>query len=72
MNDPNPRNPTDEELAAWPNCSVPDCEYKSWRGGGSPMCHAHSHGRTPIPFEEYMKTPPIDDEEEIEIRRVKP
>jgi hypothetical protein len=48
----------DTEIDDWPNCTVPDCEYKSWRGGSSPMCYAHSHGRNPeMSFEEYMNTP---------------
>ena len=45
---------TEEELAAWPTCSVPDCEYKVWCAGNTGMCYPHSHGRNPIPFEEYM------------------
>lgn len=33
---------TDEVLAAWPNCSVPDCEYKVTHD--SDKCFPHTHG----------------------------
>lgn len=45
--------PSPEELAAWPNCCVPDCEYKAnVRGGsvpsdGSGRCVPHQLGFTP-------------------------
>lgn len=39
---------TDEMLAAWPNCSVPDCAYKVCTWLSEDRCHAHSLGLTPI------------------------
>lgn len=35
--------PTAEELAAWPNCSVPDCEAKVTHG--SDKCYPHTYGQ---------------------------
>lgn len=31
--------PTEEELAAWPNCDTPDCEYKACTWAGLGLCH---------------------------------
>ncbi len=40
----------------WPNCSVPDCEYKSCRSLHSDKCFAHTQGRNPeMSFAEYMR-----------------
>jgi hypothetical protein len=52
---------TDEELEAWPNCSVPDCAYKvcTWLGGD--RCYAHSLGLTPQDPGEYFQVGSDDD-----------
>lgn len=43
------------EVDTWPNCSVPDCEYKSCLSMNSDKCYAHTMGRNPeMSFEEYM------------------
>jgi hypothetical protein len=50
---------TDGLSDSWPNCAVPDCEYKSnWPE--SSMCCFHQRGEVPPPFEEYMRREPID------------
>jgi len=55
-------NGTCEEIAQvlgeWPNCAVPDCEYKACLRLSSPLCYAHTLGRQPVPFAEYMKMKP--------------
>lgn len=44
-----------ETLDAWPNCSVPDCEYKSCLSLNSDKCFSHTYGRSPaMSFEDYM------------------
>ncbi len=37
----------------WPNCDVPDCEYKT--ALPATKCYAHQHGKTPEPFEKYSR-----------------
>lgn len=51
---------TEAELAAWPNCSVSDCEYKA-NIPNSDKCCGHQHGLPMIPFDEYMAREPSDD-----------
>jgi hypothetical protein len=52
--------PDSDILAAWPNCSVSDCEYKANIPGGavpsdgSGRCVPHQQGRIPMPFGEYQ------------------
>ena len=58
-------NPVDScggvvDLDTWPNCSVPDCEYKSCLSLNSDKCYAHTLGLQPIPFDEYMKGKPTE------------
>lgn len=44
------------DIDDWPNCSIPDCEYKSCRSLRSDKCFAHTHGHNPeLSFEEYMR-----------------
>lgn len=39
----------------WPNCSVPDCDFKSCESMNSDKCYPHTMGRNPkCSFEEYM------------------
>ena len=39
----------------WPNCSVPDCEFKSCLSLNSDKCYPHTMGRNPrCTFDEYM------------------
>ena len=40
----------------WPDCSVPDCEYKSCASLKSDKCYAHTLGLTPVPMDEYLRT----------------
>lgn len=48
----------DADLSAWPNCSIPDCDYKSCLSLGSNKCFAHTHGRNPtMSYEEYQSQP---------------
>lgn len=42
-------------LGEWPNCCVPDCEYKACLSLSSARCYAHTLGETPMPFDEYVK-----------------
>ncbi len=45
----------------WPNCSVPDCEYKACLSLESEKCFHHTQGRNPpMSFEEYMNQEPIE------------
>jgi len=42
----------------WPNCSVPDCEYKA--ASGSTMCCAHQRGEQPEPLDVYLTREPLE------------
>jgi hypothetical protein len=43
-------------LSGWPNCSVPDCEWKA----NLPhlTCYAHTHGLPVRPFDQYEDLTP--------------
>jgi hypothetical protein len=43
---------------AWPNCSIPDCEYKACLSADSDKCYGHTFGTPMVPFEEYIKQEP--------------
>ena len=44
-----------DDLEAWPNCSVADCEYKACLSLNSDKCFHHTQGRNPpMSYEEYQ------------------
>lgn len=46
MSHPINPNPSEEELLAWANCSVPDCENKVTHD--SDKCYPHTYGWEPV------------------------
>ncbi len=59
--------PSEQQLAVWPNCSVPDCESKVCLGLSLDKCYPHATGRIPalpISFLDQLALDEEDDEED--------
>lgn len=48
---------------AWPNCSTPDCEFKSCLSEGSDKCYGCLMGTPRQTMEQYMQTPALEEDE---------